>query len=109
MQDAVIASSQTLMLWLLLLLMVTVLLFGWRCHRAGVLGTFGHHAASGQALLRLAIAASLPAALCSVWLAVEPELSTWAILGTAHLAVAWYGLRWLLPDDLAAPGPASLA
>lgn len=103
MQDTVVATSHTLLLWLLMLLMLTVVLFGWRCYRAGVLAMFGRYPSSGQALMRLAAAASLPALLCSGWFSVNPELSAWAWLGTAHLAVAWYGLRWLLPDGLNLP------
>ena len=100
MQDAADQLSQTLLMWLLLLLTTTLVLFAWRCHRAGVLAAFGHTASSTAALIRLAIAASMPAFLCALWLAANPELGNWATLGTAHLAAAWYGLRWLLPDGL---------
>lgn len=105
MQDDADQLSQALLMWLLLLLLSTVILFAWRCHRAGVLAAFGHTAASTSALLRLAIAASMPASLCAIWLAANPALGSWTTLGTAHLAVAWYGLRWLLPDGLARGAP----
>ena len=101
MPDATVAVSDTFLLWLLVLLIVTALLFGWRCQRAGVLALFGHCAMTASALSRLAIAAVLPALLCGGWFVLNPELSHWAWLGTAHLAVGWYGLRWLLPDGLA--------
>ncbi len=101
MQNAANQPSETLLMWLLLLLMTTLVLFAWRCHRAGVLAAFGHTAASTTALVRLAVAASIPGALCAIWLAVDPELGNWATLGTTHLAAAWYGLHWLLPDGLA--------
>ena len=101
MQNATNQLDQTLLMWLLMLLIMTLILFAWRCHRAGVLAAFGHTASSTAALIRLAIAASVPGALCAVWLAVDPELGDWATLGTAHFAAAWYGLRWLLPDGVA--------
>ena len=101
MQDDANHLPQTLLMWLLLLLITTLIVFAWRCYRAGVLAAFGHTAASTGALIRLAIAASMPGALCAVWLAIDPELGNWATLGTAHIAAAWYGLRWLLPDGLA--------
>jgi hypothetical protein len=100
MQDAANQPSESLLMWLLLLLITTLALFAWRCHRAGVLATFGHTAASTTALIRLAVAASMPAALSAIWLFVNPQIASWAALGTAHLAVAWYGQRWLLPDGL---------
>lgn len=100
MQNAANQPSETLLLWLLWLLMTTLVLFAWRCHRAGVLAAFGHSAASATALIRLAIAASMPAALAAVWLVANPDIGSWAALGTTHLALAWYGLRWLLPDGL---------
>lgn len=103
MNDATTAASDSLLLWLLLLSTVTQALLLWRCHRAGVLAMFGHHATSGQALLRLSAAACLPALLCGVWFSLDPDLSAWAALGTAQLAIAWYGMRWLLPDGLATP------
>ena len=100
MQNAANQPSETLLMWLLLLLMTTLVLFAWRCHRASVLASFGHSAASATALIRLAIAASMPAALSAIWLVANPEIGSWAALGTAHLALAWYGLHWLLPDGL---------
>ena len=67
-----------------MLLILTVLLFGRRCYQAGVFAMFGRYAATGQALGRLAIAASLPALLCTAWFTLNPELSAWAWLGAAH-------------------------
>lgn len=103
MQNATNQPSEALLMWLLIILMTTLAVFAWRCHRAGVLATFGHAAASTAALIRLAAAASMPAALSAIWLVANPELASWAALGTAHLAVAWYGQRWLLPDGLVVP------
>lgn len=103
MQDATHQPSEALLMWLLLLLIATLILFAWRCHRAGVLASFGHTAATTTALVRLAIAACMPAALSAIWLVANPALGSWAALGTAHLAVAWYGQRWLLPDGLVLP------
>ncbi len=101
MHQADASLSDPLLLWILVLLTLTSLQFAWRCHRAGVLAIFGRRAASSQMLLRLTTAASVPALLCSGWFALSPAVSDWAWLGTAHLALAWYGLRWLLPDGLA--------
>lgn len=103
MQNTVATTSHTLLLCLVMLLMLTVLLFGLRCYRAGVFAMFGRCAATGQALARLTVAASLAALLCTAWFSLNPEPSAWAWLGTAHLAVAWYGLQWLLPDGLNQP------
>lgn len=103
MQDAPVTLSHQLLLWVLLLLIFTVCLFGQRCYRAGVFAMFGRYPATGMALARLTLAASLPALLCFVWFSLNPELSAWAWLGTGHLAIAWYGLRWLLPDGLNTP------
>lgn len=100
MQNDADQPSESQLMWLLLILMTTLVLFAWRCDRAGVLASFGHSAATATALIRLAIAASMPAAPSAIWLAANPGTGNWAALGTAHLALAWYGLCWLLPDGL---------
>ena len=100
MQDTVNQISDILLMWLLLLLSTTFFFFVWRCHRAGIIAAFGRHACSTASLIRLAVAAGVPALLCGIWLAANPERSDWAWLGTAHLAATWYGLRSLLPDGL---------
>jgi hypothetical protein len=100
MQDAEVADGNTLLMWMLLLLIVTASLFWWRCHRAGVFAAFGRHPPAWPSLVRVGVAAGMPAVLCSGWIAIWPESSLWAMLGMLHLATSWYGLRWLLPDGL---------
>lgn len=103
MQYAVVSQDRNLLLWMLLLLIVTAMLFGWRCYRAGVLAAFGRRPPTWQALVRVGVAAGLPSLLCIAWMTIRPEISAWTVLGVLHLATSWYGLRWLLPDGLADP------
>ncbi len=100
MQDAAVSHGSNLLTWILLLLIVTASLFWWRCYRAGVFAAFGRRAPTWQSLVRVGVAAGMPAILCSGWIAIWPELSLWAMLGMMHLAMSWYGMRWLLPDGL---------
>lgn len=103
MQYAVVSQDRNLLLWMLLLLIVTATLFGWRCYRAGVLAAFGRRPPTWQALARVGVAAGLPSLLCVAWMTIRPEISAWTVFGMLHLATSWYGLRWLLPDGLADP------
>jgi hypothetical protein len=103
MQRAAVSQGSNFLAWMLLLLIVTALLFGWRCYRAGVLAAFGRRPPTWQALARVGIAAGFPSLLCIAWIAIRPEISAWTALGMLHLAASWYGLRWLLPDGLADP------
>lgn len=46
MQNAANQPSESQLMWLLLILMTTLVLFAWRCDQAGVLASFGHSAAT---------------------------------------------------------------
>ena len=106
MHEAAIITTD-LLEWLLLLLIATTLVFAWRCHRAGVFSAFGSAAPDWPTITRLGIAAALPGVFGAFWLWLAPAWSAWAALAIAHLALTWYGLRWLLPDGLVAPAAPS--
>ena len=93
--------SDAHLLWLLGLSVFSVAVFLWRTYRSGILAAFGRVAPSGRELLRLALAAALPAMQAGVFMAMDEPgaLALW-LFSMLYMTIAWYGLIALLPDGL---------